>query len=131
MAKNHDTITISKERLKTYIMISLIIIVLAVGIVWAKGTFFSQPPTAVTGLEGANLRVATLELPGMFCAGCAWSSESTLKRVQGVLSADISIADKRGIVVYNADIISKEKLLEPALIKTYDGRLVSDEEYSS
>ena len=118
------------EKTKTILLVSLLVIVTAVGLVWAKGTFFSQPATAAAGLENGNLRVATLELPGLFCAFCAASSENTLKGIPGVVSADVSIADKRGVVVYDADIVSKESLADPGLIKAYEGKVIDDQKYN-
>ena len=121
---------INKEKLKTYVLVAVLIILAVIGVVWAKGTFFSQPVTAAaTGLEGSNLRVATLELPGMFCAACAYSSENTLKRIPGVVSADVSIANRQGIVVYDTYKTSKESLVEPGLIKAYEGKVIDDQKY--
>ena len=77
-----------------------------------------------------NLRVAVIELPGMFCPACAKSSVSAFKRMGGVVDAKVDIKSKSGTVIYNASIISKEQLVNNGVIQAYDGRILSDREYS-
>ena len=117
-----------KEKTKTYLIVAVLVIVIFGGIAWAKGAFFGSPNEAVVD-TGADLRVATLELPGLFCSACAWSSENTLKGIPGVVDANVDIGVKKGTVLYDPNVVSKEQLVEPDLIQSYEGSVVDDQKY--
>lgn len=76
-----------------------------------------------------NLRVAKIDLPGMFCLGCAQSSEAQFKGMQGVVDASVDIKTKTALVTYDSSIIPAEFLVQDGLIFAYDGKLLSDEKY--
>ena len=118
-----------KEKTKTYLIVVILVVVVLAGIVWAKGAFFSSPNGAVVAGKG-DLRLATVELPGLFCAACAFSSEDTLKKLPGVVDANVDIGVKKGTILYDPSIIAKEQLVEPGLIKAYEGKVIDDQPYN-
>lgn len=67
----------------------------------------SPPPVAQT-----NARTVTFAIEGMSCGGCATSIAEALRRVDGVLSADVSYDERRARVAYDADRVSQERLME-------------------
>jgi len=89
----------------------------------------AQKQDTGTVITGNNLRVAEIDLPGMFCAGCAQSSKSTFEGMSGVLQATVNIATKKGTVIYDADITTKEALIQEGLIQAYEGKIITDEAY--
>ena len=117
-----------KEKIKTYVMIALIVVAVGAGLFWIKSSFSAPNGTAVSN-SGQELRVATVELPGMFCAACAWSAGNTIKEIPGVVDANVDISVKSGTVIYDPKIVSKEQLVEPGLIQSYEGKVVNDEPY--
>lgn len=67
----------------------------------------SAPPVAQT-----DSRTVTFAIEGMSCGGCATSIAEALRRVDGVLSADVSYDERRATVAYDADRVSQERLME-------------------
>ena len=76
-----------------------------------------------------SLRVAEIELPGLYCAGCSESSEYTFKGMNGVVDAKVDLSTKKGTVIYDSNVISKEQLVDHGLIQMYDGQIGNDQEY--
>jgi len=77
-----------------------------------------------------NLRIAEIGLPGMFCQACAQNSENTFANMPGVVEVNVDIGAKKGTVVYDSSVISKEQLVQEGLIQAYDGKIIKDQEYS-
>ena len=88
-------------------------------------------PSSVFDSKTLIVRVAEIDLPGMFCAGCAQSSESVFEGMVGVVDARVDIQAKRGVVVYDPSVISKDQLVQDGLIAAYGGKILSDMEYGS
>ena len=91
----------------------------------------TQPTTnpATSSIDNENLRVAEIDLPGMFCQSCAQNSETTLRNMPGVVDANVDIRTKKGRVIYDPSAISKEQLVQEGLIQAYDGKITRDAEY--
>ena len=77
-----------------------------------------------------NLRVAEVGLPGMFCQACAQSSEGVFEGMPGVVDASVDIRAKKGTVIYDASLISKEQLVQDGLLQAYGGEILNDQEYN-
>jgi copper chaperone CopZ len=84
----------------------------------------SNPPPS-----GESLRIAELDLPGMACPYCALNAENAFKGMEGVVDARVDIRTKKGTVVYDSGIVSKEELIQNAWIRAYDGKILSDRPY--
>src|SRR5579884_2134635 len=54
----------------------------------------------------------TLALEGMTCASCAMRIEKGLKKVPGVLDAQVNLATERGTVTYDPAQTGMEQLLQ-------------------
>lgn len=63
-------------------------------------------------LQSENLRQATLKISGMVCPACPKTIEMNLLQVEGVLKVDISLEEKGGIVVYDAEKITAEEIVK-------------------
>ena len=120
-----DDLKINKKHMIIGIIL-LIVIVSAALFVFNSG---KNTTINLINMDNEDLRVAEIDLPGMFCKACEYGSESTFKSLPGVIKADVSIKTKKGIVVYDSSIISKEQLIETSLIQSYDGSITSDEKY--
>ena len=112
----------------------MIVIVLLVVIVISAFFVFSSNKSSTTGnvinIDNENLRIAEIALPGMFCQACAYSIQSVFESMPGVVSAETDNDTKKGIVIYDSSIISKEELVQESLIQSYDGEIVKDEKYN-
>ena len=53
-----------------------------------------------------NVREATLAIDGMYCSSCALGVEYQFKQVDGVIDADVSLAEGRGTVRFDADKVT-------------------------
>lgn len=84
-------------------------------------------PTTIT----TKLRLAEISLEGMFCPACAPGAEWAFKNMEGVKKAEVSFATKKGKVIYDSKIITKEELIQNSLIQAYQGKILSDKEYQS
>lgn len=54
---------------------------------------------------------ATFALEGMTCASCAMRIEKGLKRVPGVIDAQVNLATERGTVTYNPEQTGVEQMI--------------------
>lgn len=54
---------------------------------------------------------ATFSLEGVRCAACAWLIERQLRRLRGVATADVSLADHRALVTYDPGAIRPSDLM--------------------
>jgi copper chaperone CopZ len=55
--------------------------------------------------------IAIIEIDGMACQeGCADKIASNLKETEGVISAEVSFKDKKGVVVFDQNLVSIEDL---------------------
>lgn len=60
----------------------------------------------------SDLRSVAFAVEGMSCRRCATSVSEALQRVDGVLRADVSHDERRARVRYDADRVSRERLME-------------------
>ena len=67
----------------------------------------SPPPVAQS-----DSRTVTFAIEGMSCGGCATSISEALRRVEGVLGADVSYDERRATVEYDSDRVSQDRLME-------------------
>ena len=92
-------------------------------VVWAGG--LAMNPLSA---GEANLRVATLDVQGMTCGGCAISVKAVVKRIDGVRDAEVSWKDGRAIVTYETGTVEPETIARTIDEKlTYKARVVKDE----
>jgi len=64
-------------------------------------------------LATAELRKVSLNIEGMTCEiGCARTIQSKLSKTEGVKFAEVSFADKNGLVEYDASLISENQIVE-------------------
>jgi copper chaperone CopZ len=94
------------------------------------------PPTTVaqtsqtSTARGASSDVAgyvrkTLAVKGMSCAACIPEIKSSLAKVQGVHSADVSLRDQTVIVEYNPAKASPEQLVKAVKAAGYDAQVTN------
>jgi len=89
-----------------------------------------QQQDSSKSIVGDNLRVAEVELPGMFCASCAKSSKSAFEGIDGVVQATIDFKTKKGTVIYDPSVVSKEQLLQDGLLQAYDCKIINDKPFT-
>lgn len=77
-----------------------------------------------------NMRITEISLPGMFCPFCVRSAENAFRGMDGVLDAKVDSETKKGVVVYESVVISKEQLIQNSVIQAYDGKILNDREYN-
>lgn len=114
-------------RQHTLVPIAMISAALLVG----GAVVFSQravPLRAPAGQE-QNLRVLTLSVSGMVCAGCAASVESYLKAIPGVVDATASLTEKSAAVIYDPTRVTPERVTKNTIFDVYTPTVVSDEPY--
>jgi len=97
-----------------------------------RGTPLAQdlPPTAVyddpeaqsqfVAARGEHERVATLILDRIRCAACLWLNEQWLRRLPGVLAADINYATQRAQVAWDERRVRLSEILDAVRAIGYD-----------
>ena len=65
----------------------------------------------------------TLNIDGMTCNGCVASVTKILQGVDGVASAEVSLADKRAAVAFDAEKTSVDALIAAVEDGGYDASL--------
>jgi copper chaperone len=53
-----------------------------------------------------------LKVGGMSCGGCVKSVTTVLEALPGVAKADVSLANGQAVVTYEADKISRERMVQ-------------------
>jgi Cu+-exporting ATPase len=78
---------------------------------------------------GYDVATATIDLPitGMTCANCVQNVERALRKVDGVLRADVNLASERASVEYVPSVVSLETLKRAIEDAGYGVILVEDE----
>ena len=79
----------------------------------------------ISQYENGDFETVNLALPGLFCEGCAYSSQSALKGIPGVIDAEVSFDDKSGTVVYDPNLVTPEEIVSNGLIQAYEGRIIN------
>ncbi|HVU68468.1 MAG TPA: heavy metal translocating P-type ATPase [Ktedonobacteraceae bacterium] len=74
----------------------------------ARDTIESQAPAE----QAAGSCQATFALEGMTCASCAMRIEKGLKKVPGVLDAQVNLATERGMVTYDPALTGPEQMIQ-------------------
>lgn len=74
----------------------------------ARNTIESRMP----GEQATENSQATFALEGMTCASCALRIEKGLKRMPGVLEAQVNLATERGTVTYDATLTGPEQMIQ-------------------
>jgi len=115
------------KSITTYMVVLAILVVFVAGCTTQNPAIAPSPPPTT---DTANLRVAEIGLPGMFCKSCAQSSENVFKGMPGVVDAKVDIGEEIGMVIYDSSITSKEQLVQDGLIQAYDGKILNDQKYS-
>ncbi len=82
-----------------------------VEVVGYKATPLVVPPPAPQPQQPSEAEV-TLALEGMTCASCAMRIEKGLKKVPGVLNAEVNLATERGTVTYNPALTGPEQMVQ-------------------
>lgn len=54
----------------------------------------------------------TLPIAGMTCASCAMTIENALKKIDGVISANVNVATEKATVEYDGEKTSIDKIKE-------------------
>ncbi|MCH7567945.1 MAG: heavy-metal-associated domain-containing protein [Nanoarchaeota archaeon] len=101
-----------------FLLMSYLLVPFVSGFLLNNNTDISQINTE--GLETVNLA-----LPGLFCGGCAYSSENALKGMPGVVDARVDFDSKSGVVVYDPNLITPETIVSNGIIQVYGGRIVN------
>ncbi len=71
-----------------------------------------EPQPELVGQPGAASSQAVFALEGMTCATCAMRIEKGLKKVPGVLDAQVNLATERGTVTYDAALTGPEQMIQ-------------------
>lgn len=71
-----------------------------------------EQPEVITQNQGTETRHATFALEGMTCASCAMRIEKGLKKVPGVIDAQVNLATERGTVIYDPTQTGVERLVQ-------------------
>lgn len=77
--------------------------------------------------NGENLAELYIELPNMFCQGCAYSARNALLGIEGVLDAKVDFETKSAVVMYDLSIVSPDEILSNEIIKGYGGRIAEND----
>ena len=69
-----------------------------------------------------------LAVEGMTCNGCVLTVESSLKRVEGVRSAGVSLEPPRALVEFDPSLVTVEELVEATTRAGYPSRPLTGNE---
>ena len=58
------------------------------------------------------METMVLKVGGMSCGGCVKSVTTVLEALPGVAKADVSLANGEAVVTYEADKVSRERMVQ-------------------
>jgi mercuric transport protein len=90
------------------------------------GSMMAEPTTQALPAEAT--KVATIQVEGMTCGGCAIGVRTALKRLDGVAKAEVSYQEQRAVVTFDPAKVTTDQLLEAIRKLQYKGTLVSVED---
>jgi copper chaperone CopZ len=107
-----------------YLFINNIILCLTTNILVAQDT-----SNTVAIIEPASSTAVIIEIGGMACQeGCADKIASNLNKKEGVISAEVSFKDKKGVIVFDPNLVSMEYLkstITSTKVKNYEYTITS------
>ncbi|MCH7850363.1 MAG: heavy-metal-associated domain-containing protein [Nanoarchaeota archaeon] len=103
--------------------LGIFLLISYVAVPFASGLLVSDTIDTSQYNNGSYAKI-NLALPGLFCGGCAYSSENALKGTLGVMDARVDFDSKSGVVVYDPSIVTPEELVSNSLIQAYDGEII-------
>lgn len=75
---------------------------------------------SATTAPHAELVQEVLPISGMSCANCALTIERNLRKLDGVLQAQVNLPRERLLVVYNPQLVTHEAIVERVRKAGYD-----------
>jgi mercuric ion binding protein len=96
------------------------------GMKMPMGGMMDEPATEALPAEAT--KVATIQVEGMTCGGCAIGVRTALKRLDGVAKAEVSYEDERAIVTFDPAKVSTDRMLEAIREFGYTATLVAVED---
>jgi copper chaperone CopZ len=101
------------------LLVNIIMLCLTVNILEAQDT-----SNTIAIIEPASTTVVIIEIDGMACQeGCSDKIASNLKKTEGVISADVSFKDKKGVISFDQNLVSIEDLkfvITSSKVKDYE-----------
>ena len=90
----------------------------------AGGCLFQQAHEAgKSGDGGKPTRAREFAIEGMQCQGCVDTVTAALTKIPGVRSAQVSLQEKRAVVVADESQVPTEKILSAITTAGYQGKL--------
>jgi len=94
------------------------------GTVTASGTV---PTGTVTGTPASgNTQTLTVSIQGMTCGGCVAGIEKKVGALNGIVSVDVYLREKKGIIVYDSELLSKQTIIDTITNYGYPASELSD-----
>jgi len=88
-----------------------------------SGILFIPAINSVWGSEVANQ--VTLKVDGMYCAACPATVKVALKRLPGVINADISFKEAKATVSYHEGKVTVEQMIKAIEDAGYEAHMVN------
>jgi copper chaperone CopZ len=93
-------------------------------ILWlAAACIVARLHAANTSAVAANA-TNQFQITGMSCEGCARGIASELKRLSGVISADVTFGKKLAVVTYDTNLVSADGLKKAIIEAGYGAKLI-------
>jgi mercuric transport protein len=73
-----------------------------------------------------NLKKVTLKIEGMSCSACVTTTKMALKRLPGVVNADVSYKEKKATVSYHEDKVTVEYMIKAIEDAGYSAELITE-----
>ena len=111
------------ELLKSGIFAAGAFLAISYIIVPFAATLVFESPSEPLPENRENLAELYIELPNMFCQGCAYNARNALLGIEGVVDARVDFETKTAAVIYDPSIVSPGEILSNEIIKGYGGRV--------
>lgn len=119
--------------MKPFVLAAILGSALIAGSAFVANEFLGARATSTTPAAGhpaaqqtANKRMVALQVDNMFCASCPYIVRQALENTAGVVSAEVSLRDKRAVVTYDPSKTEVAALIRATSDMGYPSRPIDD-----
>lgn len=85
--------------------------VVAICTLWAAGALAEPAATQASAALKADTTTVRLRISGMTCGSCSATARLALRKLDGVLSAEVSYDDSLGVVRYDRERVTPKEII--------------------
>ena len=116
------------NKISLWVVTVLIIALFATPYIAGYSVTKAEQSNSASSLVKARLARSTLSVPGMTCPSCPYTIQQSLKKLDGIIQADVNFADKKAVVLYDANKVTVEQMIQATARVGYPSKVLATQE---